>query len=108
MTKRQGREVASIAVLAGGGGRGTSSTDSKNGWSSFLFLFHAEDRDVARGAQQPIVFFGDCIQCPDWLRSDPDSAKNVNPDSAKNVNPDSAKNVYTVSAKNVIRIQQKT
>jgi hypothetical protein len=100
MTKRKGREVASIAVLAGGGGRGTSSTDSKNARSSFLFLFHAEDRDVARGPQQPIVFFGDCIQCPDWLRSDPDSAKNVNPDSAKNV--------YTDSAKNVIRIQQKT
>jgi hypothetical protein len=57
MTKRKGREVASIAVLAGGGGRGTSSTDSKNARSSFLFLFHAEDRDVAPGGPSNQSFF---------------------------------------------------
>jgi hypothetical protein len=93
MTKRNGKGGSQYRCGVGGGWGGTSSTDSKNGWSSFLFLFHAGTEMLPRGAPTTNGFFGGCIQCPDWLRLDPDSAKNVNPDLAKNVNKDSAKNL---------------
>jgi hypothetical protein len=53
--KEKGKGGSHYRCVSWGGG-GTSSNDSKNGWSFFLFLFHAEDRVVARGPQQPIVF----------------------------------------------------